>query len=70
MKKKELGLGQSSKGKRKILIFGSICIIKGVKKTSTALKFWVSSCKKGVPHMQTLPCVGMQGWFDQSFPNW
>ena len=59
MKKKKLGLGQSSKGKWKILIFGPICIIKGVKKTSTALKFWVSSCKMGVPHIQTLPCIGM-----------
>ena len=36
-------------------------------KTCTPLKFWVLSCKMGVPHIQLLPCNGL---FGQNFPNW
>ena len=31
------------------------------------LKFWVSSCKMGLPLIKSLPCNGL---FDQNFPYW
>ena len=36
-------------------------------KTSTPLRFSVSSCEMRVPHIQLLP---FNVWFDQDFPNW